>query len=114
MKKASINPENAEIRHGDVILTVQCRHGSMCCSFFLSFLRAGTVCHIDLSHMGKNNGNHNLVCEKMISYGGQIVEKRSFHDQFKKIVNHYKRVGYSVGILRQSACLVINPITVYI
>ena len=58
----------------------------MCCSFFLSFPRAGTVCQIDLSHLGKNNGNPNLVCEKMISYGGQIVEKRSFHDQRSSII----------------------------
>ena len=32
---------------------------------FLSFPRAGTgVCEIEISHMGKNNENPNLVCEK--------------------------------------------------
>ena len=29
-----------------------------------------------------------------------------------KIIKHYKRVGYSMDIMRQSACLVVNPITV--
>ena len=43
----------------------------------------------------------------------RIVGKHSFHDQFKKIMKHYKRVGYTMYILRQSVCLVINLFTVY-
>ena len=39
--------------------------------------------------------------------------KAFFHDQFKKIIKHYKRVGYSMDIMRQYACLIINTITVY-
>ena len=31
----------------------------------------------------------------------------------KKIVKRYIRVGYNLDIMRQSACLVLNPITVY-
>ena len=34
-------------------------------------------------------------------------------DQFKKITNHCKRVGYSMNIMRKSACQVIYLITVY-
>ena len=30
-----------------------------------------------------------------------------------KIVKRYIRVGYNLDIMRQSACLVLNPITVY-
>ena len=41
-----------------------------------------------------------------------IVEKPNFSDQFKRIFKRYKRVGYSMEITRQSACLVVNPITV--
>ena len=33
--------------------------------------------------------------------------------QFKKIVKGYIRFGYNLDIMRQSACLVLNPITVY-
>ena len=35
-----------------------------------------------------------------------------FSDQFRKIVMRYKRIGYNLNVMRQSACLVINPITV--
>ena len=31
----------------------------------------------------------------------------------KMIVKRYFRVGYNLDIMRQSACLVLNPITVY-
>ena len=31
----------------------------------------------------------------------------------KKIVKRYIGVGYNLDIMRQSACLVLNPITVY-
>ena len=43
----------------------------------------------------------------------QIVGKPNFSDQFKKIVKLYIRVGYNLDIMRQSACQVLNPITVY-
>ena len=43
----------------------------------------------------------------------RIVGKPNFSDQFKKIVKRYIRVGYNLDIMRQSACLVVNPITVY-
>ena len=36
--------------------------------------------------------------------------KSNFTEQFKKLINRYKRIGYSLGIMRQTACLVINPI----
>ena len=35
-----------------------------------------------------------------------------FSDQFRKIIVRYKRIGYNINIMRQSACLVFNPITV--
>ena len=43
----------------------------------------------------------------------RIVGKPNFSDQFKKIVKRYIRVGYNLNIMRQSAYLVLNPITVY-
>ena len=43
----------------------------------------------------------------------RIVGKPNFSDQFKKIVKRYIRVGYNLDIMRQSACLVLKPITVY-
>ena len=35
-----------------------------------------------------------------------------FSDQFRNIIMRYKRIGYNLNVMRQSACLVINPITV--
>ena len=35
-----------------------------------------------------------------------------FSDQFRKIIMRYKRICYNLNVMRQSACLVINPITV--
>ena len=43
----------------------------------------------------------------------RIVGQSYLSDQFKKIVKRYIRVGYNLDIMRQSACLVFNPITVY-
>ena len=43
----------------------------------------------------------------------RIVGNPNFSDQFKKIVKRYIRVGYNLDIMRQSACLVLNPIMVY-
>ena len=42
----------------------------------------------------------------------KIVGRADFSDQFRKIIVRYKRIGYSINIMRQSACLVFNPITV--
>ena len=33
-------------------------------------------------------------------------------DQFQKIIIRHKRIGYGLNVMRQSACLVIYPITV--
>ena len=44
----------------------------------------------------------------------RIVRKSNLSDQFKNILKRYIRVGYNLDIMRQSACLVLNPITVYI
>ena len=35
-----------------------------------------------------------------------------FSVQLKKIVSRYKKIGYNKDILRQTACIVVNPIMV--
>ena len=37
--------------------------------------------------------------------------RTDFSDQFRKIIKRHKRIGYDLNAMRQSACLVINPIT---
>ena len=43
----------------------------------------------------------------------RIVGKPNFSYQFKKIVKRYIKVGCNFDVMRQSACLVVNPITIY-
>ena len=42
----------------------------------------------------------------------KIEGKSNFSEQFRKLINRYKRIGYSLDIMRQTACLVVNPIIV--
>ena len=41
-----------------------------------------------------------------------IVGRADFSDQFKKNIVRYKRIGYIINMMRQSACLVLNPVAV--
>ena len=40
------------------------------------------------------------------------MSKTDISDQFRKIIIRHKRIGYDLNVMRQSACLVINLITV--
>ena len=42
----------------------------------------------------------------------RIVGSNDFSAQFIKIISHYKKIGYNINVLQQTACLVVNPITV--
>ena len=42
----------------------------------------------------------------------KIVGSNNFSAQFIKIISDYKRIGYNINVLQQTACLVVNPITV--
>ena len=42
----------------------------------------------------------------------KIIGNPNFSHLFKRIVNRYKRAGYTLDIMRQIACLVLNPIMV--
>ena len=43
----------------------------------------------------------------------KIAGRTDFSDNFRKIIIRYKRIGYNMNVMRQTACLVVNPITVY-
>ena len=38
--------------------------------------------------------------------------RTDFSDQFRKIIIRHKRIGYDLNVMRQSVCLVVNPVTV--
>ena len=42
----------------------------------------------------------------------KIMGRTDFSDQFRKIIIRHKRVGYDLNVMRQSACLAFNRITV--
>ena len=42
----------------------------------------------------------------------KIVGSNNFSAQFIKIISHYKKIGYNINVLQQTACLVVNQITV--
>ena len=42
----------------------------------------------------------------------KIVGADNFSAQFIKIISHYKKIGYNTNVLQQTACLVVNSITV--
>ena len=42
----------------------------------------------------------------------KIAGTNNFSAQFVKIISHYKKIGYNISVLRQTACLVVNPIMV--
>ena len=41
----------------------------------------------------------------------KIIGKNDFPYHFKKIIVRYKKIGYNIDVLRQTACWVVNPIT---
>ena len=86
-----------------------------------------------LSENTHNSGPHGEFCSKFVyllksllhqgllepEFYGDLVYKfkkirdmTDFSDQFRKIIMRYKRIGYNLNVMRKSACLVINPITV--
>ena len=48
----------------------------------------------------------------MVIYFKRIVGKPYFSDQLKKIIKSYKKWNMDMDIMRQSACLVVNPVSV--
>ena len=71
-------------------------------------------------------GKHNVSLRKLLQQGisepefcGDLVYrirknvgKTNFAEQFRKLINCYKRIGYNTYSMRQTACLVANPIAV--
>ena len=42
----------------------------------------------------------------------KLIGRNDISFQFRKILTRYRRIGYSLNVMRQSACLVVNPIMV--
>ena len=66
-------------------------------------------------------GLKSLLCQGLLEpdfYGDlvynlkKIVGSNNFSAQFIKIISRYKKIGYNINVLQQTACLVVNPIMV--
>ena len=42
----------------------------------------------------------------------KLKGRNDFSFQFRKIITRYRRIGYNLNVMRQSACLVFNPIMI--
>ena len=42
----------------------------------------------------------------------ELVGGNDFSFRFRKIITHYRRIGYTLDVMRQSACLLFNPVVV--
>ena len=42
----------------------------------------------------------------------KTVGSNKFSAKFTKIISFYKTISYTINVLRQTACLVVNPITI--
>ena len=42
----------------------------------------------------------------------RIFGSNNFSAPFIKTISHNKKIGYNINVLQQTACLVVNPITV--
>ena len=42
----------------------------------------------------------------------KLIGNQNFSDLFERIVNRFKRAGCTLDIMRQTACLVFNPVMV--
>ena len=51
-------------------------------------------------------------CGEMVYKLKKIVALIIFAAQFIKIISHYKKIGYNISVLQQTACLVVNLIMV--
>ena len=42
----------------------------------------------------------------------KLLGRNDFSFHFRKIITRYRRIGYNLNVMQQSACLVFNPIMV--
>ena len=57
-----------------------------------------------------------MTIETIVDFYGDLVYKlkkivgsNNFSAQFIKMISNYKKIGYNINVLQQTACLVVNP-----
>ena len=76
------------------------------------FFRLHRKCFLNkvtISHFARYSANN---IRNEIQLVRKFVSRADFSDQFRKVIMHCKCIGYNINVMRRSACLVINPITI--
>ena len=56
---------------------------------------------------------YDFECQNSIfSPSSNVNGSNNFSAQFIKIISNFKKIGYIINVLQQTACLVVSPITV--
>ena len=76
-------------------------------------LRANCKYNIGLKTLLQQGISEPLFHCNLVYKFKRIVENPNFSDHDVKIIKRYIKVGYNLDAMRQSACLVLNPITAY-
>ena len=90
--------------------------------YISQLIRFARVCN----HVTDFNARNKSLTTKLLQQGYRYHKLRKtvsksflsrsfqvdFSFQFRKIITRYRRIGYNLNVMRQSACLVFNPIMV--
>ena len=58
------------------------------------------------------NRTQNFMVTWSINFKTKNVSRADFSDQFRKVIMRYNRIEYNINVMRQCACLDVNPVTV--
>ena len=77
---------------------------------FRNFIADTVPCSVSLKTLLQQGISEPEFYGDLVYRFRKIVGKSNFSEQFRKLINCYKRIGYSLDIMQQTACLVVNPI----
>ena len=69
-------------------------------------------CHVRLNKFQQQGISNPEFYGDLVYKFKKVIVYPSLSDLFKRIVNGFRRAGYTLDIMRQIACLVFNPIMV--
>ena len=111
----------ADFNTGNKILTAKLlkqgyRHHKLRKTFFSKFYRRHyylvSKFNVGLKCLLKQGLSESEIYGDLVYKFRKIAGRKDFYDQFRKIFIRYKRTGYNMNVIRQTACLVVNPVTV--
>ena len=88
----------------------------ICISKWLKFYRRHyeliSKFNVGLKTLFSEGFRNQNVFDDLVYKFKKLIGGNDFSFQFRKIITRYIRIGYNLNVMRQSACLVFNPIMV--